>query len=170
MRVLVGPHYWPPSGMAAPPFTEGALPRRTRCPRLTPAPILAWSVEGWAAFSAGTPHCTALIFLPGRSLSYELDGGYICPSIQPRSFLPVAQQITCSISFCPNSMACRNILWRMNGQWGPPAFHWGYSSRSRSASRQHSASLTDSPSLCASPLLARDLCHLLLYCSSNKAW
>ena len=55
------------SGMAAPPFTGGSLPQRTRCPRLSPVPILAHTVEGQAASSAGTPHCTALLFLLGRS-------------------------------------------------------------------------------------------------------
>ena len=78
------------------------------------------------------------------------------------------QQTAHSISFCPNSAACRNILWRMNGWWGPPAFHYGYSSRNSSASRWHSASLTDNPSLFTSPLVASDLCLLSLYCSSKK--
>ena len=77
-------------------------------------------------------------------------------------------QIACSIYVCPKSAVCRNILWRMNGQWGPSAFHRGCLSRDRSASRQYSASLMDSPSLFASSLVARDLYHLSLYCSSNK--
>ena len=72
------------------------------------------------------------------------------------------QQIAYSISFCPDSAVCRNILWRMNGQWGPPTFHQGYSCKNRSASRWCSAFLTDNPSLFASPLAARDLCHLSL--------
>ena len=80
------------------------------------------------------------------------------------------QQIAYSISFCPNSVVCRNILWRMNGWWDPPAFHHGYSLRNRSASRWHSDSLTDSPSLFSSSFVARDLCHLSLCCSSNKGW
>ena len=33
------------------------------------------------------------------------------------------QQMTHSISFWPDSVPCRNILWSMNGQLGPPAFH-----------------------------------------------
>ena len=69
-------------------------------------------------------------------------------------------QIACSISFHPASVACRNILWRMNRWWDSPAFHHGYSSRNRSASRWHSASLMDSLLLFASPLAASNLCLL----------
>ena len=68
------------------------------------------------------------------------------PCGQPR-------QIIHSISFHPNSAACRNILWRMNRWWGPPAFHCRYSLRNRSVSRWHSTSLTDSLSLFASSFM-----------------
>ena len=92
------------------PSTGGTLPRRTRCPGLAPAPTLASMVEGQAASSAGTPHCTALIFLPKVLYpmswtvgTFALASGPGVPCWQP-------QQIACSISFCPNSALCRNIF------------------------------------------------------------
>ena len=126
---------------------------------------------GQAASLAGTPHCTALLFLHGRSCIPQAEK-WVHPPYRSSLGVPCQWpwQIACSISFHPDSVACRNILWRMNRWWGPPAFHHGYSLRNRSTSRWHSASLMDSPLLFASPLGASNLCLLSVYCSSNKAW
>ena len=118
-----------------------------RCPRLTPAPILAHMVEGRKPLQLVHLVVQPLYFSPGGLVSHELDSGYICPSIQPRGSLLVALVNHPLHLFPPDSVVCRNILWRMNGWWFPPAFHWGYSPRNRSTSRWNCASLTDSPSL-----------------------
>ena len=49
------------------PFTGDTLLQRTRCPGIGPVPILAQTVEDQASSSAGRPHCTAVLFLLGRS-------------------------------------------------------------------------------------------------------
>ena len=122
---------------------------------------------GQAASLAGTPHCTALLFLLGRSCIPQAVQCTLGSSLGVPHWWP--WQITHSISFCLRSVACRNILWRMNEWWGSLAFHHGYSSKNRSTSRWHSASLMENPSLFTSPLAASDLCLLSVYCSSNKA-
>ena len=55
------------------------------------------------------------------------------------------RQKNLSTSFCPHSVACRNISWRITDQWGAPNSHLGHSSRNNSVSSLHSASLNDSP-------------------------
>ena len=80
------------------------------------------------------------------------------------------QQINLPSSFHPDSVACTNILWRMNGQCGPLTSHQGYSSRNSSMSSQCSTSCMDSPSFFACSLEARDLCHLSSYYNSSRTW
>ena len=103
-------------------------------------------------------------FFSGGLVHYELDSRYICLGVQ--SMGQQLQQINPSASFCPDSAACTNIFWRMNGWCSPLTSHWEYSFRNNSTSRQHSASWMDSPSSFASSLVARTyviyLCIVIL--------
>ena len=85
-----------------------------------------------------------------------------------RSCLQLPQTIL-SASFYPDSAACMNILWRMNGQCGPLLSQWGYSLRNNSTSRWHSALWTDIPPSFACSLVPSDLCNLSLYLNSSRA-
>ena len=106
-------------------------------------------------FSWYTSFCSSHISPQEVLYPMSLMAGTSALAYSPEVLCWQPQQIDHSISFCPNCVVCRNILWGLNRQWGSPAFHQGYSSRNKSASRWHSASLTDNPSLCASPLAAR---------------
>ena len=112
-----------------PCFAGGALPQRTRCPRLTPVPTLAHRGGGPdSLFSWYTSLYSPLISPQESLVSHELDGRYIFLGVHPEGFLASSlSKLLAPFLSSPDSVACRNILWRMNGQWGPQAFHHGYS-------------------------------------------
>ena len=143
---------------------------RQNVPRYLPCPF------GPTQQGSGQPlKCVYLMievpnFFSGCPVSYQLDGRYICLRVHPWETLWWLWQINLSTSFCPDSAACMNIRWRMNGWCGPPTSHWGYSFRNNSASRWHSASWIDGPPSFAHSLAARDLCHLSPYGYSSRVW
>ena len=155
--------------VAAPPsvlFQHGGAPTISASSSLGRTGCLGWPLPSIRACRAMGQVILVVSILHGKGprSPFERSGTsqvvwQVCPPWGPGLGRPChwPRQKNLSASFFPSSAVCRNILWRMMGQWGPSISHLGYSLRNNLASSQCSASLIDSPASLACSLADWDL-------------